>query len=251
MTKIQEIPWPRIVAEAAAIVVSILLAFSIQAWWEDRQQQSDERIVMKALLDDLNEKKEGLAEDRVYVRAIFDSATKLLQVGTDDTLTLSPDEIDGLLGDLFWYSSGASLESAPMASLITGGDIAMIKNASLLQQLAVLQNSIASLKNQYDADKSFHYNSLAPYLTNNANLPQIIAAIKHAPGRHESTYNFPELSISNRRDHTELISRQDLQGLIVIKMDLQMDIFRTIETQDLTKQLDDITATLAAELDKQ
>jgi hypothetical protein len=32
----RSIPWPRILAEGGAIVVSILLAFGIQAWWERR-----------------------------------------------------------------------------------------------------------------------------------------------------------------------------------------------------------------------
>jgi hypothetical protein len=249
MTKFQSIQWPRIFAEGTAIVASILLAFAIQAWWEDRQQQVDERIVLQSLFDDLNEKKVGLAEDRIYVQAIFDSATKLLQVGTNEDLTLPANEVDELLGDVFWYSSSASWESAPMESLIVGGEMAVIKNASLLQMLAVLQNSVSQLQNNYDADKKFHYDSLAPFLTSHANLPQIVAAIKHTPGRPESTYGFPELNVSNHRDHAELISRQDFQGLLVIKMDLMMDIFRTIKSQKLTEQLDETTATLAAELD--
>lgn len=248
MKRFQQVPWPRIFAEGTAITVSILLAFAIQAWWEDRQQLADERIVLQALLDDLNEKKEELPKDRIYVQAIYDSATKLLQVGTNESLTLSENEIDVLLGNVFWYQSAAAWESAPMDSVIAGGDMAMIRNAQLLQKLGILRNSMAGLKNEYEADKRFHYNSLAPFLIDNANLPQIVASIKHAPGRPESIYSFPELSISNRRDHTELISRQDFQGLLAIKMDLLMDIIRSFESQDLAEQLDEITATLTAEL---
>jgi len=36
----QEIPWKRVAVEATAIVVSILLAFAIDAWWDDRKERS-------------------------------------------------------------------------------------------------------------------------------------------------------------------------------------------------------------------
>ena len=34
------IPWLRVFAEGAVIVVSILLAFGIDAWWEGRQERA-------------------------------------------------------------------------------------------------------------------------------------------------------------------------------------------------------------------
>jgi len=38
MTETQNIPWKRIAVEGAAIVASILLAFAIDAWWQERNQ---------------------------------------------------------------------------------------------------------------------------------------------------------------------------------------------------------------------
>jgi hypothetical protein len=45
----REIPWPRILAEGTAVVVSILLAFAIDAWWDERKERDDEREVLLAL----------------------------------------------------------------------------------------------------------------------------------------------------------------------------------------------------------
>jgi hypothetical protein len=42
MTKAERIPWKRLSVEAMAIVASILLAFAIDAWWEDLARSSDE-----------------------------------------------------------------------------------------------------------------------------------------------------------------------------------------------------------------
>jgi hypothetical protein len=38
----QDIPWKRLSVEAAAIVASILLAFAIDAWWEERLERKEE-----------------------------------------------------------------------------------------------------------------------------------------------------------------------------------------------------------------
>jgi hypothetical protein len=38
MSRNQPIPWTRIDAEGTAIVVSILFAFAIDAWWEGRRE---------------------------------------------------------------------------------------------------------------------------------------------------------------------------------------------------------------------
>jgi hypothetical protein len=38
----RKIPWGRILAEGILIVVSILLAFSIEAWWARRGERRDE-----------------------------------------------------------------------------------------------------------------------------------------------------------------------------------------------------------------
>ena len=49
----RQVPWLRILAEGSAIVVSILLAFGIQAWWEDRQERAVETALLTGLIEDL------------------------------------------------------------------------------------------------------------------------------------------------------------------------------------------------------
>lgn len=49
MASVRDIPWLRISAEGAAIVVSILLAFAIDAWWEQRGEHADEQVIISEL----------------------------------------------------------------------------------------------------------------------------------------------------------------------------------------------------------
>jgi hypothetical protein len=59
----RSIPWPRILAEGVAIVLSILLAFGIQAWWEGRQERLEEREILIGLRDELLEIRDVIDED--------------------------------------------------------------------------------------------------------------------------------------------------------------------------------------------
>jgi len=52
MTGPQIIPWKRTTVEAAAIVASILLAFAIDAWWEDRGLRIEEQQVLQGLREE-------------------------------------------------------------------------------------------------------------------------------------------------------------------------------------------------------
>ena len=55
MTETQNIQWKRIVVEAAAIVGSILLAFAIDAWWDDRQDRAAEQRIFVGLKSEFEE----------------------------------------------------------------------------------------------------------------------------------------------------------------------------------------------------
>lgn len=48
----QDVPWQTISVEAVAIVVSILLAFTIDAWWTEKKEKDIEREALQALHSD-------------------------------------------------------------------------------------------------------------------------------------------------------------------------------------------------------
>lgn len=60
VAKTREIPWPRMLAEGTAIVVSILLAFAIDAWWEEHREAAVERAQLQSLLDEFKEARSQL-----------------------------------------------------------------------------------------------------------------------------------------------------------------------------------------------
>ena len=47
------IPWLRVFVEGVVIVGSILLAFGIQAWWDERQERREETELLLGLAPDV------------------------------------------------------------------------------------------------------------------------------------------------------------------------------------------------------
>jgi len=60
MSNADKTPWKRIAVEAVAIVASILLAFAIDAWWENRALVRDEIVSLDLIGRDLVESIEQL-----------------------------------------------------------------------------------------------------------------------------------------------------------------------------------------------
>ncbi|HSM03839.1 MAG TPA: hypothetical protein VK858_04430 [Longimicrobiales bacterium] len=81
----------RFVSEAAVIVVSILLAFSIDAWWDDRQARMTEAAVLEAIREEAEENRIEL--DRLMRR----TGTQLDRI--DAFLGATPAELRALPQD--------------------------------------------------------------------------------------------------------------------------------------------------------
>ena len=70
--------WSRLSIEAAAIVASILLAFAIDAWWEDRQDRKNETEYLIALRQELSNSIEFAEENEELRRKVVDAHVSLV-----------------------------------------------------------------------------------------------------------------------------------------------------------------------------
>ena len=245
----RKIPWPRIAVEGVAIVASILLAFSIDAWWGDRQQRETEQVVLQALLDDLQVKQALLADMNLFSNAIFKSAETLLRVAAGTEQKPSEDTINRLIVDTWWVSSEALWDSAPLNLLVTGGNLALISNPRLVQELAALQVAIERVRFHYRNDAAFHETVMTPFLIANANMAQIGTSMLHRPGHPEITVTFPDLGITTSYLASELLSTVEFQNLLVAKMERCSDIL-DVGHPGAEKHLVTVIQMLEDELDK-
>jgi hypothetical protein len=94
----RQVPWFRIGAEGVAIVVSILLAFGIQAWWESMQDRQSERRALELIHGDLLTDTIELAASGLYAQGYAQSARWLTDRWDDPEVDL--DSVAVALGRL-------------------------------------------------------------------------------------------------------------------------------------------------------
>ncbi len=74
----RNIPWVRILAEGAVIVVSILLAFGVDAWWDGQRDHMDQVRLLQAVQGDLATYEGVLESDVVGITRLVDANRALV-----------------------------------------------------------------------------------------------------------------------------------------------------------------------------
>lgn len=129
MAKIaQNIPWGRLLAEGAVIVISILLAFAVDAWWGYRQDRALEASYLRQLEEDV--------ENTLKNNDTFSRRAERLE-WPSVRLVQSYYEAESPHADsvILWLSTGGHFVVQPrlgtMQMLVTTGDLRLIRNDSL------------------------------------------------------------------------------------------------------------------------
>lgn len=203
--------------ESLLIVISILLAFWIDAWWTTRQERRIEQVTVQTLLDDLIIKQDLLASNRQNSKRVLESAGTLLSITSTEVQALSTDSISDLLGNLLWVSNESAWESAPINSLVMGGKLSVISNLELVSALSALQVDINRVRNYVRTDANFHQNSLAPFLNQNSNLVQIIKSMGALTGNPDIGIDLGTIEIEAPTDYVEILLRKEFKGLLLLK----------------------------------
>lgn len=135
MNPSSQIPWKRIATEGAAIVVSILLAFSIQAWWEDRNERRAERWLLGRLQADFN----GIKNDLAVVRddhELTQAATIALleRTAVDGPVTVTA-ELAEMIGLVFLVSRTFNPGSGSVDAFLSNEMSTQVENQPLADLL--------------------------------------------------------------------------------------------------------------------
>jgi hypothetical protein len=241
------IPWKRISIEAATIVGSILLAFAIDAWWDQRAESTQERDVLETLLVDMRDfqltRREGRDE---FIDAIIESARVLLDIAKAPDGRVTDREIDYLLNDLTYMAGSSDLGIPMLNMLFESGEIATLENDDLRACLAGMRFA-KSVENKYaERETEFVENIFYPYLDENASLAQIWGADDGQPGDSKSAYSSTEFPVGREAvqhseySHRELLGNRQFQNILI----------RRILTLQNSKGWEEIVYDVDAVLDK-
>ena len=210
----RDIPWPRILAEGAAIVASILLAFAIDAWWSERQERSEERDTLVQLKTEVSRNLSLLAEKRDEHIAVEHAMLRLLQRTKP---AASPDYTDEIVVDmeklLLRFTFDA--EMGVVNGLVASGKLSQIRSEELRSAIAGWPAKLQDAVEDETAIWDFTGDQLVPYLYPRASLRSILSTAR--PGNVYGASAFSTLEPG-------LLSDRQFENMVMRKLRLTHDI---------------------------
>lgn len=141
MRRLKEPAWLQIGAEALAIVASILLAFAIDAWWQNRAEDKRAAAIVASLHADFSASQQHLATWLGGNRRILAAARELLRrieaVASGTEIDVPPELIVGVIGAPTYSPTDSALQAA-----LATGEIELIESGKLLELLAVWRQQL-------------------------------------------------------------------------------------------------------------
>ena len=143
----QRFPWVRISAESAAIVASILLAFAIDAWWEQRGEHRRNLAQLSTIRTEFVEVEHRLSQADQRLVGLRESVSDFLShVGPDAPLA-SMDSLASLI-DLSFRAARIELPTGSLQALLASGELSNVANNELKALLATWPAEVSRLRNQ-------------------------------------------------------------------------------------------------------
>jgi len=162
MTETQKIPWKRVAIEASAIVVSILIAFAIDAWWADRKDRQEERDYLTSLRQELIRGSDEVAQREKTHAEIVESHIDLIKQIQSENRASS--ESLYYMFSLLSRPTAISVPRAVYDDLISSGGSQVIRSDKLRIELALYGATLASFKIENDSVWATWEQRIQPYL---------------------------------------------------------------------------------------
>jgi hypothetical protein len=223
MNETQKTPWKRISVESAAIVASILLAFAIDAWWEERAERQDELEVLGALLADFRQGQERVGDRRSSSVAIQNSINELMKASYDPDSPLESAYLDQLLGNISWWFPGGQIPTGALNSITYGGKLNIVQNEQLRLNIADWPRKIDYLQSGLGQDYDVFFEVYIPYMRDNGYLPQIASSVTHYPGEPDPFYQSTPIAPKEFVDHSTVLTDRRFHNILIQMWWVQAD----------------------------
>ncbi len=225
----KNIDFRRVLAEGAIIVVSILLAFWIDAWWAALKERDEEKLLLSSLHRELEANRENLKSKIEFHEEIQAAIQTLLEQAALPVPELDDDEIDTLIGASSWFATPSTFEMSAFDAVVHGGSLAIIEDRSLRARITGWRQDVEAVVRVEVQDYDTFSEIWMPYLRRNAYMPQIHNTIAVQPGSGADDY-LPDLPLGQHAgSHIELLQDREFQNILLHRLWVQADILYQYE----------------------
>ena len=181
MPAAREIPWTRLTAEGIAIVVSILLAFSIEAWWAERVERRAQSVELDRLHDELSEIRRQL--DMESRERSNTAAVQLLEMVEEHVDRDAPLEVpDSILGDLIFYGN-FDVATPVLDGTILSGRLDEFDSERFISAVFAWRLAIQEVLEEDDRLREVMVAQLIPALMTRGNMASALLRKRSVPSR--------------------------------------------------------------------
>jgi hypothetical protein len=244
---IKESTWKRVVIDVLTIVASILLAFAIDAWWDEFRDREDANVVLISLHEELVQVEEFMPVHDQLVSAMQDSARQLLTAAIGQNQELGEREIDLLLADLTWFISESMFAVPELESLILNDELSLIEDRALRHNLKSWRVRNQFFRSFVELQARFHNDRFMPYLEEHSSLQQIFNVAENAPGFPEEPFDVGKIEPRELRPHSLLLDDPVFQNLLARRIS-RLDMMLGMRDEQYVTELRDLIAQVEQEL---
>lgn len=130
MIEPQIVRWKRLSIEAVAIVASILFAFAIDAWWDERKERQYEQDTLLGLESEFTEHRSTIDRQISTHKRLLGAVGYLMQAFQSGTYSTSKMSLDDAINRML-VPITTDLGSGVRDSLISAGQIEILSNLEL------------------------------------------------------------------------------------------------------------------------
>ena len=232
-----KIAWKRLAIEAPVIVVSILLAFAIEAWWDERGERAAERVLLERLQSDFTEISSALQIVEEDHREASDACIYFLNLAIGDTVPETA-EADRKVAVVFLASRTFNPGSGAVESFSSGDGANLVRNQSLADKLFAWPGIVEELQEEEANLQKGVAERWTPFLSSRVNVgpytPTFGEVMKGLPGAVSSMTRDP------------LVVDRQFQNHVLDRFKWQQIALRDI--QPVRNAVDEILQLLSSEL---
>ena len=201
-------PLVRMLIEVLVIIVSILLAFAIEAWWSEFKERIIEREILLGILEDFLHNSDLLdVTEEKHIQGLEASNILASMVGPDAELIITNDSIETLLLSLQHHYTYDPMTGTLHA--LINSDITLIENWELRKSLVSWLDLVEDM-NEDEQNQRYHVQqNLHPFLFEQIPLRPILRTEQD------------DHPISNfQPDYESLLINRYFQSLLSLKDDM-------------------------------
>ncbi len=193
MTNHSEIPWKRITAEGVVIVVSILLAFSIDAWWEERLARSAEIEQLVRVSEEIEANSERIQRKLETISVAIEATAEFISWMGPQPVDVTADVYHSQWNKFFSIGTFSVLRSA-VQDYLAAGQTGKARHADIRHAVSEWHSYADDLEKQYDLLRIAHAH-ISDYLEDSVPILHSIRVSGVMDGHPTSKFPYDHLSV--------------------------------------------------------